>query len=154
MTAQSAARSAIAILQSTALPALVQDEVVRMLRSGELGAGDKLNEVALATRLGVSRGAVREAFRALEESGLVRSEKNRGVFVREISPIEAAELYALRAGLDEPDPRVHRRAHPRAAEVLLSSSFHGVAPRAIRTTRCAWRSVSATNSARCSTAST
>lgn len=101
MTAQSAARSTIAILQSTALPALVQDEVVRMLRSGELGAGAKLNEVALATRLGVSRGPVREAFRALEESGLVRSEKNRGVFVREISTQEAADLYALRAGLDE-----------------------------------------------------
>ncbi len=101
MTTESAARSTIALLQSTALPSLVQDEIVRMLRSGELGAGAKLNEVALATKLGVSRGPVREAFRALEESGLVRLEKNRGVYVRHVSLDEADEIYELRAVLDE-----------------------------------------------------
>jgi DNA-binding GntR family transcriptional regulator len=44
---------------------------------------------------------VREAFRALEESGLVRLEKNRGVFVRQIAVEEADEIYELRAVLDE-----------------------------------------------------
>jgi DNA-binding GntR family transcriptional regulator len=44
---------------------------------------------------------VREAFRALEESGLVRLEKNRGVFVRRIPVEEADEIYELRAVLDE-----------------------------------------------------
>src|SRR5262249_39737275 len=43
----------------------------------------------------------REAFRALESSGLVRTEKNRGVFVREVSLEEADEIYEVRAGLDE-----------------------------------------------------
>ena len=95
------ARDAIALLQTASLPSLVQEEILRLLRAGQLAAGAKLSEVALATRLGVSRGPVREAFRALEESGLVRREKNRGVFVREMSAAEAAELYALRAGLDE-----------------------------------------------------
>ena len=51
--------------------------------------------------LGVSRGPVREAFRALEESGLVRLEKNRGVFVRQVSVEEADDIYELRAVLDE-----------------------------------------------------
>ena len=46
-------------------------------------------------------GVVREAFRALEESGLVRVEKNRGVFVRQISVEEADEIYDVRASLDE-----------------------------------------------------
>ena len=46
-------------------------------------------------------GPVREAFRALEESGLVRLEKNRGVFVRQIPVEEADEIYELRAVLDE-----------------------------------------------------
>ena len=59
-----------------------QQELERMILAGELPAGSKLNEAAIAERLGVSRGPVREAFRALEESGLVELEKNRGVFVR------------------------------------------------------------------------
>jgi len=43
---------------------------------------------------------VREAFRALEESGLVRLEKNRGVFVARSSLAEANEIYEVRAALD------------------------------------------------------
>ncbi len=92
---------AIEFMRSKSLPMLVQEAILRLIQSGDLGAGAKLNEVALATRLGVSRGPVREAFRALEEAGLVRLEKNRGVFVRELRPDEAVELYELRAGLDE-----------------------------------------------------
>jgi hypothetical protein len=42
-----------------------------------------------------------EAFRALEESGLVRLEKNRGVFVRQIDVGEADQIYELRCVLDE-----------------------------------------------------
>jgi phosphonate utilization transcriptional regulator len=91
----------IAILRSNSLPALVQKEIERMILSGELTVGAKLNEVAVAQRLGVSRGPVREAFRALEESGLVHQEKNRGVFVRQVSVEEAEEIYEVRAALDE-----------------------------------------------------
>ena len=50
--------------------------------------------------LGVSRGPVREAFLALDQAGLVRVEKNRGVFVREISLEEADEIYEVRAALE------------------------------------------------------
>lgn len=91
----------IAVLQSNSLPTLVQRELERMILAGDLAAGAKLNEVAIAELLGVSRGPVREAFRALEESGLVRLEKNRGVFVRQIALDEADEIYELRAVLDE-----------------------------------------------------
>jgi phosphonate utilization transcriptional regulator len=80
---------------------LVQRELERMILTGEIPVGGKLNEAALAGSLGVSRGPVREAFRALEESGLVRLEKNRGVFVRRIPLAEADEIYELRAILDE-----------------------------------------------------
>lgn len=95
------ALSAIELLRSKSLPMLVQAEIVRMLHVGEIASGAKLSEAALAARLGVSRGPIREAFRALEEAGLVRLERNRGVFVREISAAEARELYDVRAGLDE-----------------------------------------------------
>jgi phosphonate utilization transcriptional regulator len=80
---------------------LVQRELERMILAGDLAAGAKLNEAGIADLLGVSRGPVREAFRALEESGLVRLEKNRGVFVRQISLAEADEIYEVRAALDE-----------------------------------------------------
>jgi len=91
----------IALIQSNSLPALVQRELERMILAGDLPAGSQLRETEVATMLGVSRGPVREAFRALEESGLVRLEKNRGVFVRQITIDEADEIFELRAVLDE-----------------------------------------------------
>ena len=91
----------IALVQSSSLPTLVQQEIERMIVDGEFPAGSKLNEAAVAAMLGVSRGPVREAFRALEMSGLVRLEKNRGVFVRRVPVEEADEIYELRAVLDE-----------------------------------------------------
>ena len=94
-------QTAISFLRSTSLTTLVQEEIVRMILSGELDAGAQVKEFAIADRLGVGRSSVREAFRALEEAGLVRLEKNRGVFVREIGDEEAGEMYEVRAGLDE-----------------------------------------------------
>ena len=88
------------VLQSTSVPKAVQKELEKMILSGSFEAGQKLGEVDIATRLGVSRGPVREAFRGLEEAGLIRVSKNRGVFVREIGMHEAIELYEVRAGLD------------------------------------------------------
>ncbi|RJF98063.1 phosphonate utilization associated transcriptional regulator [Noviherbaspirillum saxi] len=93
--------NAIALLQQHSLPSLVQKEIEKLILSGELTAGSKLNEVMFAELLGVSRGPVREAFRALEGTGLVRQEKNQGVFVRQISIEEADEIYEVRGALDE-----------------------------------------------------
>jgi phosphonate utilization transcriptional regulator len=90
----------LSLLQSTSLTRLVADSVESLILSGELTPGAKLNEVALAERFRVSRGPLREAFRLLEESGLIYQEKNRGAFVRVVELREAAELYEVRAGLD------------------------------------------------------
>jgi DNA-binding GntR family transcriptional regulator len=79
----------------------VQQRLLELISSGEIAAGAKITEASMAERLGVSRGPVREAFRALEESGLLVNERNRGVFVRSISPGEAAELQEVRSALDE-----------------------------------------------------
>jgi phosphonate utilization transcriptional regulator len=79
----------------------VQQEIERAILVGEYGPGTKLIEATLALKLGVSRGPVREAFRMLEEGGLLRFEKNRGVFVRDIPTDEAVEIFDLRATLDE-----------------------------------------------------
>jgi phosphonate utilization transcriptional regulator len=91
----------IALLQTSSLTTLVQQEVERAILVGDYGPGDKLIEAAIAQKLGVSRGPVREAFRILEEAGLVRTEKNRGVFVRDIPIDEAVEIFDIRAAMEE-----------------------------------------------------
>ena len=91
---------ALTLVQRTSLTRLVAESVEKLILSGELVPGAKLNEVTVAERLGVSRGPLREAFRLLEESGLIRQEKNRGAYVREIKLAEAADIYDVRAGLD------------------------------------------------------
>jgi len=88
------------VLQTKSLPKAVQDEIGRLIVNGTFKVGQKLVEMEVAKRLGVSRGPVREAFRGLEEAGLLRFCRNRGVFVRELTLEEAFELYELRAGLD------------------------------------------------------
>ncbi len=90
----------ITLLQNQSLTGAVQREIERLIHVGELGPGDKLTETALAERLGVSRGPVREAFRVLEELGLVQLEKNRGVYVRQIPLNEALEIFDLRAMME------------------------------------------------------
>ncbi|WP_298930206.1 phosphonate utilization associated transcriptional regulator [uncultured Ramlibacter sp.] len=91
----------IALLQTSSLTTVVQQEIERAILQGEYAPGSKLIEATLAEKMGVSRGPVREAFRMLEEAGLVRNEKNRGVFVRDIPIDEAVEIFDLRAAMDE-----------------------------------------------------
>lgn len=92
--------SPLDIVQQHSLASLVLREFERRILGGELACGAKLNEADLAAELGVSRGPIREAFRALEQSGLVTTEKNRGVFVRQVSIAEADEIYEVRAALE------------------------------------------------------
>src|SRR5271154_3589909 len=107
------------LVQSNSLPALVHAEIEQLILRGELAVGQHVNESELASRFGTSRGPIREALRALEESGLVRSEKNRGVFVREISVAEADEIYDIREVLDELiGRRLAQRATPLQIEEL------------------------------------
>jgi DNA-binding GntR family transcriptional regulator len=95
-----AAAAAIELLRENSLATLAQRELERQIVSGEIAAGTKLNEADIAGSLGVSRGPVREAFRALDQAGLVRVEKNRGVYVRQVSLEEANEIYEVRAALE------------------------------------------------------
>jgi phosphonate utilization transcriptional regulator len=149
-----AASQAIDLLREHSLVTLAQQEIERRIVSGEIAAGTKLNEVDVASALGVSRGPVREAFRALGQAGLVRVEKNRGVFVRQVSLEEANEFYELRAALEgligrlaarriAPDEiealravvrRMHQVQKGRRAEAyfVLNVEFHDLLARAAR----------------------
>jgi DNA-binding GntR family transcriptional regulator len=98
---RTAATTPLAMVRQHSLTDLVRDEIERCIAGGLLAPGAKLVEAEWAARLQVSRGPVREAFRALEQAGLVRNEKHRGVFVRSVSDAEAGELAALCAMLEE-----------------------------------------------------
>lgn len=76
----------------------VAEVIRRQLWDGELRSGDRLNQEALATQLGVSRIPVREALMGLEREGVVRVVPHRGAFVEPIDEQTVSdhfELYAL-----------------------------------------------------------
>lgn len=75
----------------------IAEQLQALIYGGDIGPGERLNEAALALRMGTSRGPIREAIRILGGIGLVTAVPNRGVFVRQISVREMLELYELRA---------------------------------------------------------
>src|SRR5208337_3178650 len=79
----------------------VEHAVAQWIFRGELTAGQKLTEQEVAERLGVSRGPVREAFRALADVGLLQIEQNRGAYVRKIDFEEAVEIHDVYSALEE-----------------------------------------------------
>jgi DNA-binding GntR family transcriptional regulator len=70
-----------------------------MIVKGKLKPGQKIKELELAERLGISRPPLREAFKILEADGLVRREPRRGVFVAEICEADVWEIYTLKIAL-------------------------------------------------------
>lgn len=77
----------------------VQAALEQMIEGGLLQPGARLNEMELAAQLGVSRGPVREAARALERTGLVTVILNRGAFVRSLDIEEVLQTYDMNAVL-------------------------------------------------------
>lgn len=74
----------------------ISEQLQQLIYVGEVAPGERLNEAALAQRMGTSRGPIREAIRMLTGIGLVVAVPNRGVFVRQISVREMLEIYELR----------------------------------------------------------
>ncbi len=72
----------------------------RMISSGELAAGERLAEIPLAQRLGVSRMPVRMAFRELEQEGLLVRARARGFTVRSVSRQEIIDAVEVRGVLE------------------------------------------------------
>ncbi|MET3456099.1 FCD domain-containing protein [Pseudomonas kilonensis] len=91
---------AIALLRTQSLTTLAHERLEQRIATGELAPGDPLREAAIANDLGISRGPVREAFRMLEERGLVIFEKNCGVRVRQLDLSQAVQIYQVRISLE------------------------------------------------------
>lgn len=83
----------------------LRDVVFKTLRqailTGELQPGERLMEITLANRLGVSRTPVREAIHKLEQEGLVIMMPRRGAQVAQITEKDLSEVLEVRLGLEE-----------------------------------------------------
>jgi DNA-binding GntR family transcriptional regulator len=85
----------------TPLREQVKDLVLERILDGTYAPGERIVETRLAQELGTSQAPVREALRELEQLRFVESEPHRGVRVRAVSPEEMAEIYPVRAALEE-----------------------------------------------------
>jgi DNA-binding GntR family transcriptional regulator len=82
------------------IAAMVGDAIRDRIVAGALRPGQRINEVALAAELGVSRTPLREALAGLASEGAVRVVPRSGSYVAEISAAEVEQLYPIRAILD------------------------------------------------------
>ncbi len=87
------------ILRTRSLTAVVRQQIENLIYAGELAPGSRINEVALAARLSVSRAPIREALGTLQQAGLLKARVNRGMFVRELTIKEAMDNYQVRLAL-------------------------------------------------------
>ncbi len=89
--------------------------------NGELAPGTPLREVELAAAYGVGRYSLRAAMQALVHEGLLRHERNRGVFVPQLSAADVQDLFILRIALETEAARrvVEARADLSGMETAL-----------------------------------
>ena len=72
-----------------------------LIMTGAVAPGERLVETDLSERFGTSRGPVRDAFKELEQSGLVISVPRRGTFVATLTATDIHEIYTLRLALEK-----------------------------------------------------
>ncbi len=100
----------------------VADQVATLLRQrileGEFRPGTQLQELPLASSLGVSRNTMREAIRILSLEGLLRRTLHRGAAVSQLSAEDAREIYQLRRMLELPAVLAARRPDPDVVQEL------------------------------------
>jgi DNA-binding GntR family transcriptional regulator len=78
----------------------LRDDLLRMIVTGMLRPGDRINEVHLSRALGVSRGPLREAARALEAHGFVEARLNQGFHVTPFGTGDLLDVYEAKPWLD------------------------------------------------------
>ena len=82
------------------LVSLAANDIRKLIITGELAPGDKVNEPPLSARLGISRPPLREALRMLEGERLLEKTPRRGYRVIALSDEDVDEIYSLRGALE------------------------------------------------------
>jgi len=101
------------MVQPVDLGGAVTAAIRELILSRSVSPGERLVETELSQRFGTSRGPVRDAFKDLEQSGLVISLPRRGTFVATLTAEDIDEIYTLRLSLE-------KLAIARTAEIATS----------------------------------
>lgn len=88
------------MLEAPSLVTLAEREIRRLILAGDLRPGERLFEVRLSERLGISRPPLREALRALATRGILQQSPRHGYRVVELTERDVAEIYSLRSALE------------------------------------------------------
>ncbi len=85
-----------------AISARLEEDIVL----GRLQPRERLIEQDLADRFGTHRAAVRQALFDLDKKGLIERVPNRGALVRDLSPDDVRQIYAVREELESMAARI------------------------------------------------
>ena len=97
----------------------------RAILRGELKPGERLMEIRLANKLGVSRTPIREAIRKLELEGLVLMVPRKGAEVAEITEKNLRDVLEVRCALEELAVQLAcDRIDPERMQQLLGAAAH------------------------------
>ncbi|MGH7003339.1 MAG: GntR family transcriptional regulator, partial [Alphaproteobacteria bacterium] len=78
----------------------LRDEIENGIVTNQYSPGERLDEMQLATRFGVSRTPVREALMQLSAIGLVEIRPRRGAIVVDPGPHRIYEMFEVMAELE------------------------------------------------------
>ena len=92
--------SASAAVKPALLRNQLLDDLRRQIISGELAPGERIVELAVARKMGVSQGPVREALQRLAIEGLIVQRAHRGTVVADLSLSEMREIFDVRAVIE------------------------------------------------------
>src|SRR5260221_11212533 len=115
------ARGVLEPLQLQSTPAVIADRLRAEILRGRFPPHTQLTEVELARQLQVSRGPIREAMQRLIQEGLLRAERNRGVFVVELDADDARDVYMARGVIERAAAAIVAQRRPEAALLELQS---------------------------------
>ncbi|WP_207455477.1 GntR family transcriptional regulator [Azospirillum sp. SYSU D00513] len=89
----------------------LRDELENEILTGHIPPGQKLDEVSLATRFGVSRTPIREVLQQLASAGLVEIRPRRGAVVAQLGPEQLVQMFEVMGGLEGMAGRMAARRH-------------------------------------------
>jgi DNA-binding GntR family transcriptional regulator len=105
--------------QSYRLKESIEEEIV----TGILKPGERLEEISLAERFGVSRTPIREALQQLAATGLVDIRPHRGAIVGAPDPIRLSHMFELMAEMEAMCGRLAARRLRNEDEIALKETL-------------------------------
>lgn len=81
--------------ENKSLSVIIFEKICEDILNEKYNPGEKITEVKLAEKFGISRTPIREALKQLEQHGLVENIANQGCFVREITVQDIEDIYTI-----------------------------------------------------------